>query len=98
MFQKLRSDLVRELSPIRLLLVNAGGFSSNGVNPSLSLGLNGNQIEQLRDSGVVCIKEYMDSPRDSSCMKMRIFNAISVILIMGKEDRPRLMLNFDIIC
>jgi 3-deoxy-D-manno-octulosonate 8-phosphate phosphatase KdsC-like HAD superfamily phosphatase len=55
MFQKLRSDLVRELSPIRLLLVNAGGFSSNGVNPSLSLGLNGNQIEQLRGSGVECI-------------------------------------------
>jgi len=55
MFQKLRSDLVRELSPIRLLLVNAGGFSSNGVNPSLSLGLNGNQIEQLRDSGVDCV-------------------------------------------
>lgn len=46
----------------------------------------------------VCIKEYTDSPRDSSYMKMRIFNAISVILIMGKEDRPRLMLNFDIIC
>lgn len=55
MFQKLRSDLVRELSPVRLLLVNAGGFSSNGVNPLLSLGRNGNQIEQLRDSGVECI-------------------------------------------
>ncbi len=55
MFQKLRSDLVRELSPIRLLLVNAGGFSSNGVNPSLSPGHNGNQIEQLRDYGVECI-------------------------------------------
>jgi len=55
MFQKLRSDILRELSPIRLLLVNAGGFSSNGVNPSLSFGLNGNQIELLRDVGVECI-------------------------------------------
>ena len=55
MFQKLRSDIVKELSPIRLLLVNADGFSSNGVNPPLSLGHNGNQIELLRDSGVECI-------------------------------------------
>lgn len=55
MFQKLRSDLVKELNPIRLLLVNANGFSLNGVGPSLNHGLNGNQIELLRDSGVECV-------------------------------------------
>jgi len=55
MFQKLRSDLVKELSTIRLLLVNANGFSSNGVNPPSKMKLNGNQIELLRDSGVECV-------------------------------------------
>ena len=54
MCQKLRSDLVKELSPIRLLLVNADGFSSNGASP-IKLGLNGNSIELLKDDGVECI-------------------------------------------
>jgi len=55
MFQKLRSDLVKELSPIRLLLVNADGFSPNGARPSNIIGLNGNSVELLRDEGVECI-------------------------------------------
>ncbi len=55
MFQKLRSDLVKELSPIRLLLVNADGFSPNGTGPSNIIGLNGNSVELLRDEGVECI-------------------------------------------
>ncbi|MGB2692464.1 MAG: hypothetical protein WBB48_13805 [Thermodesulfobacteriota bacterium] len=54
MFQKLRSDLVKELSPIRLLLVNADGFNSNGTSP-IKLGLNGNSIDLLKDEGVECI-------------------------------------------
>lgn len=54
MFQKLRSDLVKELSPIRLLLVNADGFNSNGASP-MKLGLNGNSLELLKDEGVECI-------------------------------------------
>ncbi len=55
MFQKLRSDLIKELSSIRLLLVNADGFSSNGASSSKKLGLNGNSIEFLKDEGVECI-------------------------------------------
>lgn len=55
MFQKLRTDLVKELSSIRLLLVNADGFSTNGTSPSAKLGLNGNCIELLKDEGVECI-------------------------------------------
>ncbi|MEM7008398.1 MAG: hypothetical protein AAF462_04615 [Thermodesulfobacteriota bacterium] len=55
MFQKLRSDLVKELSPIRLVLVNADGFSENGKAPSTSLGLNGSTISVLRDEGVECV-------------------------------------------
>lgn len=54
MFQKLRSDLVKELSLIRLLLVNADGFSPNGARPNI-IGLNGNSVELLRDEGVECI-------------------------------------------
>lgn len=55
MFQKLRSDLVKELTPIRLLLVNADGFSSNGSGPPVKLELNGDSIELLKDQGVQCI-------------------------------------------
>ena len=55
MFQKLRSDLIKELSHIRLLLVNAEGFSVNGAGFSKKLGLNGNSVEFLRDEGVECI-------------------------------------------
>jgi len=55
MFQKLRTDIVKELSPIRLLLVNADGFATNGVKASNKSGLNGNSIEYLRDEGVECI-------------------------------------------
>lgn len=55
MFQKLRSDLVKELVPIKLLLVNADGFSLNGRGSHVKLNLNGNTIDQLRDEGVECI-------------------------------------------
>jgi len=55
MFQKLRSDLVKELSLIRLLLVNADGFSPNGTGSSNVIGLNGNSVELLRDEGIEVI-------------------------------------------
>ena len=55
MFQKLRSDLVKELSPIRLLLVNADGFRSNGSAASIKAKYNGNSIELLRGEGVECV-------------------------------------------
>jgi len=55
MFQKLRSDLVKELSPIRLLLVNAQGFSKNGAGTPKTVGFNGTTIELLKDEGVECI-------------------------------------------
>lgn len=55
MFQKLRSDLVKELSPIRLLLVNADGFSKNGTSTPKTVGFNGSSIELLKDEGVQCI-------------------------------------------
>ena len=55
MFQKLRSDLVDELARIRLLLVNADGFSRNGAKTPKTVGCNGNTVELLRDEGVHCI-------------------------------------------
>jgi len=66
MFQKLRSDLLKELSPIRLLLVNAGGFGSNGSSPSKAMGLNGSSIELLRGEGVECIAFSGDRSQDIS--------------------------------
>ncbi len=55
MFRKLRSDLLVELSSIRLLLVNADGFSTNGTGATNGAGLNGRSVELLRDEGVHCI-------------------------------------------
>ncbi len=55
MFQKLRTDLVEELSHIRLLIINADGFSQNGASKSNGVALNGDTVELLRDEGVQCI-------------------------------------------
>ena len=55
MFQKLRSDLVEELTPIRLLIVNADGFSKNGASAPKGVSINGRTVELLRDEGVHCI-------------------------------------------
>jgi hypothetical protein len=70
---------------------------TNGKKRSVKSTFNDNENTFAGINPNVCIKEYMDSPRDFSCTKMRIFNAISVILIIGKEDTPRPVLNFDII-
>lgn len=55
MFQKLRSDLTLKLCNVKLLLVNAEGFSLNGsAQRTPDIG-NGSAIENLRDSDVECI-------------------------------------------
>ena len=55
MFQKLRSDLTLKLSHIKLLLVNAEGFSQNGSGPAPIYTGNGRAIEELRDFEVECV-------------------------------------------
>ena len=54
MYQKLRSDLVKKLSRVRLILVNAEGFIAEG-NCSYSNSLNGHHIRELKENDVECI-------------------------------------------
>lgn len=55
MFQKLRSDLTLKLSNVKLLLVNAEGFSLNGSAHKSAGIANGSAIKDLRDSDVECV-------------------------------------------
>lgn len=55
MFQKLRSDLVAELNSVKLLLVNADSFGTNGHRSLIKNGLNGRSVEILREQGVECV-------------------------------------------
>jgi 3-deoxy-D-manno-octulosonate 8-phosphate phosphatase KdsC-like HAD superfamily phosphatase len=52
MFQKLRTDLVKKLAGIKLVLVNADGFISEGATVEEGHGLNGHHIRALRGSDV----------------------------------------------
>ena len=58
MLQKLRTDLMKKLFPIKLLLVNADGFlrenqpSYQQRNPRLD---NGYEVRALRQLGVLCV-------------------------------------------
>ena len=85
MFQKLRSDLVKELGDIRLLLVNAGGFGSNGAGRSLNMGLNGNKIDLLRDSGVECVAFSEAKSQEISS----VAEELGIVLYEGISERSR---------
>ena len=51
MFQKLRTDLVKKLAGVRLVLVNADGFARGQTNGNGSLP-DGKYISALKDGGV----------------------------------------------
>lgn len=52
MFQKLRTDLVKKLAGIRLVLINGDGFAENGGNGIYGELANGNYIQALRQNDV----------------------------------------------
>lgn len=52
MFRKLRTDLVRRLAGIKLVLVNADGFISDGAQDNGAHFPNGIHIRELRDNDV----------------------------------------------
>ena len=83
MFRKLRTDLFSELSPIKLLLVNAGGFSTNGNSSSSAIGLNGNTIGLLKDEGVECIAFSPKKSQDISS----VAENLGIELHEGISDR-----------
>ena len=88
MFQKLRSDLVKELSSIKLLLVNADGFSSNGASPLLNMDLNGNTIELLKDTGVECVAFSGSKSQEIST----VAEDLGVVLYEAVTDRSEFYL------
>ncbi|MFI5322297.1 MAG: hypothetical protein ACHQ6U_01910 [Thermodesulfobacteriota bacterium] len=55
MFQKLRTDLVRKLTGVKLILINAEGFVSNDTNNHGANGLNGFHIRELKNNDVELI-------------------------------------------
>ncbi|MEQ9617860.1 MAG: hypothetical protein RIG61_01650 [Deltaproteobacteria bacterium] len=55
MFQKLRSDLFLKFSQIKLVLVNADGFVTDGPESANGSFINGNHIEELREYDVELI-------------------------------------------
>ena len=83
MFQKLRTDLVKELSPIRLLLVNADGFASNGAMAPEKNGFNGDCINHLRDEGVECVAFSGVKSQDISS----VAESLGVVLHEAVSDR-----------
>jgi len=83
LFQKLRSDLTLKLSNIKLLLVNAQGFSLNGSEPK-GIGVsNGNPIEELKDSEVECVAFCESSSEEISS----VAESLGVVLHQGVTQR-----------
>ena len=55
MFQKLRTDLVKKLAGVRLILINAEGFTYDDVRNHGANGLNGFHIGKLKNNDVELI-------------------------------------------
>ncbi len=83
LFQKLRSDLTLKLSNIKLLLVNAEGFSLNGSGQKGTAVSNGNALEDLRDSEVECIAFSESSSEEIST----VAESLGVMLHQGVTQR-----------
>ncbi len=83
LFQKLRSDLTLKLSNVKLLLVNAEGFSINGSGQKGAAVSNGNAIEDLRDSEVECVAFSESSSEEIST----VAENLGVILHQGVTQK-----------
>lgn len=83
MFQKLRSDLTLKLSNVKLLLVNAEGFSLNGSAQKSTIVNNGNTIEELRDVEVECVAYSESSSEEIST----VAESLGVVLHQGVTQK-----------
>lgn len=79
MFLKLRSDLALKLSNVKLLLVNAGGFSVNGSSEPPD----GLAVEGLRDFGVECVAFSESTSEDIST----VAEALGIVLHQGVSEK-----------
>ena len=79
MFLKLRSDLTLKLSNVKLLLVNAGGFSVNGRSGSID----GCALEALREEEVECVAFSESTSEDIST----VAEGLGIVLHQGVSER-----------
>ncbi len=85
MFQKLRADLFLKFSHIKLILVNADGFSAEGVESGNGNFINGIHVEELRENDVelVAFSEAKSHAISSVAEKM------GIILHQGVSQKSR---------
>lgn len=85
MFQKLRFDLTLKLADIKLLLINAEGFTVNGNDRERSLASNGNRINELKESEVECIAFSESTSSEIST----VAESLGVMLHQGVSEKAR---------
>ncbi len=81
MFQKLRTDLVKKLAGIRLVLVNADGFGDARENGNGSLP-DGKYISALKESGV----EFVAFSKSSSSAASSVAESLGIELREGVAE------------
>jgi 3-deoxy-D-manno-octulosonate 8-phosphate phosphatase (KDO 8-P phosphatase) len=81
MFQKLRTDLVKKLAGIRLVLVNANGFGQGQENGNGSLP-DGKYISLLKESGV----EFVAFSKSKSVAASSIAESLGIELREGVTE------------
>ena len=79
LFQKLRSDLALRLSNVKLLLVNAGGFTVNGKSANSIV----HSIESLRESEVECVSYSESTSQEISA----VAESLGIVLHQGVGDK-----------
>lgn len=83
MFLKLRSDLTLKLADIKLLLINAEGFSSNGSGKAHVVSSNGNCVNGLKDSEVECVALSESASQEIST----VAENLGVVLYQGVSEK-----------
>lgn len=85
MFQKLRSDLFVKFSHIKLILVNADGFVTDGLESVNGHFINGAHIEELRENDVELIAFSEMKSQDISSVAEKL----GIILHQGVSQKSR---------
>ena len=81
MFQKLRTDLVKKLAGVRLVLVNADGFAHGQANGNGSLP-DGKYISALKDGGV----EFVAFSKSKSAAVSSVAETLGIELRQGVPE------------
>ena len=85
MFQKLRTDLVKKLAGIRLILVNADGFISDDPSIHGPDGLNGVQIKELMGKDV----EFVAFSKSKSQSISSVAEQLGIALHQGISENSQ---------